>query len=156
MKTDITIRWMTPDRAAADAPGLRALMQELAVFEGWPDLLSITAPEIARRAQATPPALQAVLAEAESTLIGFATVFAIPYAYAAKPSLELEMLYVTEPWRAQGVGRALIDAVLAHARAGGYERVEWNVLADNSRAQTFYERFGAAEKAGWRRWGLAV
>lgn len=156
MKTDITIRWMTPDRAAADAPGLRALMQELAAFEGWPDLLSITTAEIARRAAATPPALQAVLAEAGDDLVGFATVFAIPYAYAAKPSLELEMFYVTEPWRAQGVGRALMDAVLAHARAGGYERVEWNVLADNGRAQAFYERFGAAEKAGWRRWGLAV
>ena len=157
MKTDATIRWMTPGRAAADAPGLLALMHDLAAFEGWPDLLSITAAEIARRVSASPPALQAVLAEAPGgDLVGFATVFAIPYAYAMNPSLELEMLFVTEPWRAQGVGRALMDAVLAHAQAGGFERVEWNVLADNARAQAFYESLGGAEKAGWRRWGLTV
>ncbi|MEP2544004.1 MAG: GNAT family N-acetyltransferase, partial [Alphaproteobacteria bacterium] len=88
--------------------------------------------------------------------VGFATVFPIPYAYAAKPSLELEMLYVTEPWRAQGVGRALMDAVLDHAKATGCERVEWNVLADNARAQAFYKSLGAAEKTGWRRWVVIV
>ena len=157
MKNDLAIRWLTADRAAADAPGLLALMRDLAAFEGWPDLLSITAAEIARRVSTSPPALQAVLAETpEGTPVGFATVFEIPYAYAARPSLELEMLYVTEPWRAQGVGRALMDAVLAHARETDCERVEWNVLADNARAQAFYESLGAAEKAGWRRWGLAV
>ena len=156
MKTDATIRWMTPGRAAADAPGLLALMHDLAAFEGWPGLLSVTATEIARRISTAPPALQAVLAEApEGNPVGFATVFPIPYAYAAKPSLELEMLYVTEPWRAQGVGRALMDAVLAHAQAGGFERVEWNVLADNARAQAFYESLGGAEKDGWRRWSLS-
>jgi len=156
MKTNATIRWMTAARADADAPGLRALMKELAIFEGWPDLLSVTAAEIARRAAATPPALQAVLAEADGGLVGFATVFPIPYAYAARPSLELEMLYVTEPWRAQGVGRALMGAVLDHARAGGFERVEWNVLTDNARAQAFYKSLDGAEKDGWRRWGLTV
>lgn len=157
MENTATIRWMTPLSAAADAPHLLALMGGLAGFEGWPDLLSITAAEIARRACTTPSGLQAVLAEApEADLVGFATVFPIPYAYAARPSLELEMLYVTEPWRAQGVGRALMDAVLAHAKATGCERVEWNVLADNARAQAFYESLGGAEKAGWRRWGLTV
>ena len=156
MKTDATIRWMTADRADADAPGLLALMDGLAAFEGWPDLLSVTASEIARRAQATPPALQAVLAEAEGTLVGFATVFPIPYAYAAHPSLELEMLYVAEPWRARGVGRALMDAVLDHARETGCERVEWNVLAANGRAQAFYESLGGTEKDGWRRWALML
>ena len=157
MKTDATIRWMTADRADADAPGLLALMRDLAAFEGWPGLLSVTAAEIARRISTAPPALQAVLAEAPGgDLIGFATVFAIPYAYAMNPSLELEMLFVTEPWRAQGVGRALMDAVLGHARAGGFERVEWNVLAKNARAKAFYESLGGVEKDGWRRWGVTL
>jgi GNAT superfamily N-acetyltransferase len=150
------IRWMTAASAAQDAPGLLALMHDLAVFEGWPDLLTITAAEIARRAAAAPPALQAVLAEAESTPVGFATLFPIPYAYAARPSLELEMLFVAEPWRARGVGKALMAAVLDHARAGGFARVEWNVLAKNARAMAFYESLGGAEKDGWRRWGVTL
>lgn len=157
MENTATIRWMTSLSADADAPHLLALMGDLADFEGWPNLLSITAAEIARRVRVAPPALQAVLAEApEGGLVGFATVFPIPYAYAARPSLELEMLYVTEAWRAQGVGRALMDAVLAHTKATGCERVEWNVLADNARAQAFYKSLGGAEKAGWRRWGVTL
>ncbi|PIW29576.1 MAG: GNAT family N-acetyltransferase [Rhodospirillales bacterium CG15_BIG_FIL_POST_REV_8_21_14_020_66_15] len=156
MTDQITIRWMTAGTAEADAPALLALMHELAVFEDWADRLSITAAEIARRAGAVPPRLRAALAEAGGRAVGFATVFEIPYAYAAKPSLELEMLYVAEPWRAQGAGRALMTAVLDHARAAGCERVEWNVLASNARAQAFYRSLGASEKDGWRRWGVVV
>lgn len=150
------IRWITPQTATADTPALLSLFRELAAFEGWSHLLSVSAAELTARASAQPPRLQAVLAEASGTAIGFATVFDIPYAYAARPSMELEMLYVAEPWRARGVGRLLMTAVLDRSRAQGCERVEWNVLADNARAQAFYETFGAAEKAGWRRWGVTL
>ncbi len=151
-----SVRWITPQTATADTPALLGLFRDLAAFEGWAHLLSVSAAELTARASAQPPRLQAVLAEASGATVGFATVFDIPYAYAARPSLELEMLYVAEPWRARGVGRLLMTAVLNHARAQGCERVEWNVLADNARAQAFYETFGATEKTGWRRWGMTL
>jgi GNAT superfamily N-acetyltransferase len=157
MKNDFSIRWITPESALADAPGLRALMLELAAFEDWAEKLDVSEGEIASRAQASPPRLRAVLAEtADGSLIGFATVFAIPYAYAQAPSLEMEMLYVAEPWRGHGVGQQLMAAVLEFARNGGYARIEWNVLAANARAQAFYKGLGAQENEGWRRWELAL
>ena len=157
MEDTPTIRWMTAASAEADAPGLLALIRELAAFEGWAGQVTVTAEEIAARARLTPPPTRAVVAAApDGALAGFATVFDIPYAYAAAPSLELEMLYVRDAWRAQGTGKAIMAAVLAHARETGCERVEWNVLASNTRAQGFYGSLGAAEKVGWRRWAITI
>lgn len=157
MEDAAAIRWMTAESAEADAPGLLALIRELAAFEGWADQVTITAAEIAARARQAPPPNRAVLAEGpDGALVGFATVFHIPYAYAAAPSLELEMLYVRDAWRAKGAGKAIMAAVLDHARQTGCERVEWNVLASNARAQGFYVSLGAAEKAGWRRWAVNI
>lgn len=157
MTDKITIRWMTAGSADADAPDLLALMRDLAAFEGWAERITVTPADIARRAAETPPRTRAVLAQAPGgALVGFATVFEIPYAFTRAPSLEMEMLYVAEVWRAHGVGRALMAAVLDHARETGCERVEWNVLADNARAQGFYRSLGASEKDGWRRWGVGV
>jgi len=150
-------RWMTAESANADAPGLLALIGELAAFEGWKDLISVTAAEISARARQASPSFRAVLAEVpDGRLVGFATVFHIPYSYARAPSLELEMLYVREAWRANGAGKAIMAAVLAYAREAGCERVEWNVLADNARAKGFYASLGAGEKTGWRRWAVTV
>jgi GNAT superfamily N-acetyltransferase len=52
--------------------------------------------------------------------------------------------YVRPGYRDRGVGRALLDAVLAHARAAGCVRV---VLAPSERSVPFYRRagFGAAD-----------
>ena len=88
--------------------------------------------------------------------LGFATVFVTDFTYASRPSLELEMLFVADPWRRHGVGRALMDAVIAHARYGGYVEMEWNVLKTNARAQAFYRQFGADVQPEWDRWGLVL
>ena len=49
-----------------------------------------------------------------------------------------------------------MDAVIAHARTGGYVEMEWNVLKTNARAQTFYRQFGADVQPEWDRWGLVL
>lgn len=156
MTPSVTLRWMTAKSATTDAEALLIAIRDLAVFEGWADRVTVTADQIVARAAETPPRSRALLAWSEDALAGFATLFDIPYAYADRPSLELEMLFVAEPYRARGVGRALMTEIIAFARTGNYERVEWNVLADNARAQAFYKSLGAAEKDGWRRWGISL
>ena len=48
----------------------------------------------------------------------------------------------------QGVGRALMDALIEHARAGGQlERLELYVRADNERAQALYRSLGFEHEA---------
>lgn len=52
-------------------------------------------------------------------------------------------------WRGRGVGSALIDATLSEALRLGFQRIELDVNADNSRARALYE------KAGFVREGVA-
>jgi GNAT superfamily N-acetyltransferase len=55
---------------------------------------------------------------------------------------ELYALYVRPDAVGTGVGRALMDAVLARAAGPGAARMLLWVLADNTRARRFYERAG--------------
>lgn len=51
-------------------------------------------------------------------------------------------MWVDPGFRRTGVGRALVDAVMARARAAGKRRVVLHVVADNTGARGLYERAG--------------
>ena len=51
-------------------------------------------------------------------------------------------MWVDPGFRQVGVGRALVDAVVAQARAAGKRRVVLHVVADNTVARRLYEREG--------------
>jgi RimJ/RimL family protein N-acetyltransferase len=55
---------------------------------------------------------------------------------------------VQPAWRGRGVGRALIEACIAQARADGVERLTLTVTAGNKAAERLYE------SAGFVRYGL--
>ena len=84
---------------------------------------------------------------------GWPAVTGAPPAPAADPYTpagraggtgELYALYVTPDWWSAGVGRALMDSVLASLRDAGYTSAVLWVLADNARARRFYDRAGFA------------
>ena len=49
---------------------------------------------------------------------------------------------VIRDYRGKGIGRALMEATLAAARAGGIRRIELTVRVDNDPARRLYESFG--------------
>jgi ribosomal protein S18 acetylase RimI-like enzyme len=51
-------------------------------------------------------------------------------------------MWVDPGFRRTGVGRALVEAVIARARAAGKRRVVLHVVADNTDARGLYERTG--------------
>ncbi|MGW1055541.1 N-acetyltransferase family protein [Streptomyces sp. NPDC001118] len=57
---------------------------------------------------------------------------------------ELYALYVEPSLTGTGIGRALIEAVHAHALAGGFDLMLLWVLTGNTVARRFYERAGYA------------
>lgn len=55
---------------------------------------------------------------------------------------------VAEPARGQGVGSALLAALLAEARQRGHAAIRLDVVAENPRARALYERMGFTEAGG--------
>jgi GNAT superfamily N-acetyltransferase len=53
----------------------------------------------------------------------------------------LEDLFVDETIRGQGIGRALIDAVLDEAKKRGCSRVYWNTDETNQTARKLYDTY---------------
>ena len=51
-------------------------------------------------------------------------------------------MWVSPPARGSGAGPALVDAVIAHARAAGKRRILLNVVDTNNRARALYESCG--------------
>lgn len=166
MTKEFTIRWLTADSVEADASELLRLLHALAQYEGWAKGMDITQTELIRRAQLPETPFRAVVAEvatgsteksgARLSLVGVATLLTTNYSFSMRPALELETLYVDGDWRRQGVGQAIMDAVIAHAKGGGYTKVEWNVLKSNLRAQAFYAQLGGKEQGQWARWRFKV
>lgn len=95
--------------------------------------------EACRAALSVPPTLlereTALVAEVRSGgLLGFGTLVALDGT-----SGEIDHLFVEPATLGRGVGRALLAALLAAARARGFRRIE--VLSD-PHARGFYERVG--------------
>jgi GNAT superfamily N-acetyltransferase len=59
------------------------------------------------------------------------------------PNCYLNDLFTDQALRGQGVGRALIEAVAAHAKAGGANSVYWQTHETNATAMRLYDRVAA-------------
>jgi GNAT superfamily N-acetyltransferase len=64
-----------------------------------------------------------------------------------EPVCYLQDLFTAEAARGQGIARALIEHVYAHARAAGVRRVYWQTQAGNVTARGLYDRL--ARHAGF-------
>lgn len=63
------------------------------------------------------------------------------------PICYLQDLFINEAARGRGVGKALIEAVYARARAAGSSRVYWQTHQTNTTAMRLYDQ--VAEKSGF-------
>ncbi|HKT99191.1 MAG TPA: GNAT family N-acetyltransferase [Paraburkholderia sp.] len=63
------------------------------------------------------------------------------------PTCYLQDLFTSEDARGKGVGRALIEAVYAHAKAANSARVYWHTHETNRTAMRLYD--SVAEKPGF-------
>ena len=93
------------------------------------------------------PTTVILLAYDGSQPVGIATCFRAFSTFAARPILNLHDLAVIPTYRGRGVGRQLLSAVEAKARALGCAGVTLEVLEGNTVARKLYAEMGFASPA---------
>ncbi|ACK69469.1 GCN5-related N-acetyltransferase [Gloeothece citriformis PCC 7424] len=140
------IRPATP----ADVPVIFSLIKALAEYEKLSHLVSGNADLLQEHLFGERPYAEAILAEWETKIVGFALFIPNYSTFLTKPGIYLEDLFVLPEYRRQGIGKALLIylAQLALERDAG--RLEWSVLDWNQPAIEFYQSIGASILPDWR------
>ena len=79
---------------------------------------------------------------------GFAELRFRRSIYTGALDAYLEELYVVPERRGQGLGRALLEAAMVHARERGARRIDLNTSEDDVAARALYERMGFTNREG--------
>ena len=74
---------------------------------------------------------------------GFATFFFAYYSWSGK-ALNLDDFYVTKQFRKQGIGKMLLDEVIALAKKEDCKKTHWQISGRNTNAISFYKKIGAS------------
>ena len=86
-------------------------------------------------------AMTARLAVEDGAVLGFAIHQHHPSTWVMGDDCYLEDLFVALEARGKGLGRALIEDLMALARARGWHRVYWNTDQGNAAARRLYDTF---------------
>lgn len=140
MITPPSVRDATPQDEAA----WRALWAGYNAFFGATVPAEVTAHTWRRILDPASP-LFARLAEHESRVVGFAVCVLHEGSWVHAPICYLEDLFVDPDARGAGVGRALIDDLVALAEKRGWSRLYWHTEATNP-ARALYDRFVPADR----------
>jgi GNAT superfamily N-acetyltransferase len=125
------------------------MIRELAEFEGWLDYVTIRLEDLARDGFGEHPRFRALIAEWDGQPAGYALFFAY-YSTWTGPGLFLEDLFVREPFRRCGIGKALLAAVARIAVDEHCYGIHWEVLDWNAKAIALYQGLGATFRDQWR------
>jgi GNAT superfamily N-acetyltransferase len=141
-----TIRAATP----ADTSAIFALTYELAEFESLTHVFVATEEGLRDALFGARPPIEALVAENEGRIVGYALFFHNYSSFVGKRGLYLEDVYVQPSQRGSGLGTALIQRLAALAVERQCARFEWTVLDWNRQAISFYEKMGATVMPDWR------
>jgi ribosomal protein S18 acetylase RimI-like enzyme len=126
-----------------DIPLIVRLIQELAATSGEESPINNAYVEEYLAA----PGSFVLLASDRGVISGLLSYSVRPDLYHAGLCCMVEELVVTQDKRSQGIGGALLQALLSQAQAEGWAEVSVGVMSDNHRALAFYRRHGLVDDA---------
>ena len=133
---DITIR----KAIVEDFPSILSLIKEFSIFQRTPEKVSVTLEQMIKEKFN----FQCLVVELkDKEIAGFASFFFTYYSWSGK-ALYLDDLYIKEVYRKHGLGKQLLESVIALANQEGCLKVRWQVSKWNSNAIDFYRKIGAA------------
>ena len=130
----LTIR----DALAADAAAIAALLGQL----GYETEVATVAPRLERLVIVGD---RVVVAELDDEVVGLAHLHASPTIEHERPAAKVGALVVAESHRGEGIGRALVEAMEAEARARRCALLFLTTAARREDAHAFYGRVGLEE-----------
>ncbi len=145
--------WTIVPTTTADVGDLMQLIEALAAYERLSHLVVATERDLADALFGPQPVAEALIVRirgGNGPAIAFALYFTNFSTFLGRRGLWLEDLFVRPEHRGRGIGRALLEALAATAKARGYGRFEWSVLDWNAAAIGFYERMGATILPDWK------
>jgi phosphinothricin acetyltransferase len=148
--TELTLRDATGDDAAAICSiynqGIQDRLATLETEERTPE---------ERRAWlgARGPRHPVLVAVADAAVLGWASLNAFNARRAYDHVADLS-IYVERGWRGRGVGRRLLEALVARARALGYHKLVLSAFPLNEAGMQAYRRAGFREVGIYREQGL--
>jgi len=132
----------------ADVAAMMQLIHELAVFEKAPNEVVANAETLLQSGFQEHPLFVAWVAEKDGLIVGMALCY-IRYSTWKGPVLYLEDLIVTESFRSNGIGKALFEKCIAHAKHNNYRRMVWQDLDWKTPAIDYNKGYGAQIEDGW-------
>jgi GNAT superfamily N-acetyltransferase len=84
--------------------------------------------------------MHGLVAESDRVVLGIVHFIYHRSTWTAGPYCYLQDLFTAEAARGQGVGKALIEAVYAQAKADGASRVYWLTHETNVAARSLYDK----------------
>jgi GNAT superfamily N-acetyltransferase len=133
------VRWSPRLATVDDAAEVARLLHD---FNEEFDTPSPGADVLARRLRVLLPGDETFAVLAGPPAVAVALVTLRPNVWYAGPVALLDELYVVPHLRGRGIGSAVLDLVIATARATRVDLVEINVDEGDVDAQRFYERHG--------------
>ena len=85
------------------------------------------------------------IAVVEGVAVGFAICVVHEGTWSVRPTCYLEDLFVDPGSRGTGVGRALLDDLVALGGERGWNSLYWHTRADNAQARKLYDRYLPAD-----------
>ena len=129
---------------AADADAVATLVAALNREEGYNRATPPDAAELRAAFLGADAAGFLLVAEVEAAPVGYATGHATYETEFAARGFYMGDLYVAREHRRHGIGRALVAAMAAEARARGARFLWWTALPGNAGAHGFYRAIGGA------------
>ena len=133
-----------------DIPAAFNLVKELAIFEKAPEQV-ITSEEIYTEDAfgGDNPWFEFFVAEDESAGIVGVSIFYFGYSTWKGRMLYLDDLVINEAHRRKGIGKMLLDRLVAYGKEKGVNQMRWQVLDWNTPAIKLYEKVGASIEDEW-------
>jgi GNAT superfamily N-acetyltransferase len=141
----VTIRAATRE----DVPRVYEMIVALAVYEREPDGVTGTPEMLDAALFGERPAAEAVIAEVDGDVAGFALFHGTFSTWEMTPGIWLEDLFVYETHRRLGIGEALLRHLAQVTIERRCSRLEWAALTWNTPALDFYAKLGAKRLEEW-------